>query len=30
VELTTGKPTTLHLCETNAAEVFNRFEKKTR
>ena len=29
VELAAGKTNTLNLSETNAAEVFNRFEKKT-
>ena len=29
VDLVTGKTNTLNLSETNAAEVFNRFEKKT-
>ncbi|NDE84852.1 MAG: hypothetical protein EB056_02285 [Verrucomicrobia bacterium] len=30
VELSGGKTNSLNLSETNAAEVFNRFEKKTR
>lgn len=30
VELAAGKPSTLNLSETNAAEIFNRFEKKSR